>query len=392
VRLVLDPGWRGFAFGGVLTALVTALFGIAPALQASKVQPMSTIRGGRDPHARPRLMRTLLAAQMAFCVLVLFVAGLFVSTFERLLHRPLGFSTDRILIMDSSASSEQPSRVWMQVADRLREWPGVESVTVSPFALLTSDRLTADVRVPGHDVDERQASMLTVSPRFFETMRIGMIAGRDLRSDDLPPRLDTSQRPVRGVGIVNEMFARAYFHGENPIGRVIDVRQTKDVAAPMEIVGYVHDIVYRDLREPIRPTLYMPIDAVESHAFVVRTAADPLRLATELRREVSRIRPDFRVRTVELQSDAWDWQMHRERLLATLSWFFALVALVLAAIGLYGVLSYTVTQQRREVGIRMALGARPVQVVRRIASGAFAVVLAGLAIGLAGGIACGRLL
>jgi len=154
VRLILDFGWRELGFIVVLALSVTLLFGLAPALRASAVKPMSALKGGEDPHARRRLMNALLAAQTAFCVLVLFVAGLFVATFERLSNRPLGFS-EHVLVIDASASKEQPVEIWMQVADRLRETPGVQCVSLAGWPLLSRNRWTVDVRVPGHAVEAR---------------------------------------------------------------------------------------------------------------------------------------------------------------------------------------------------------------------------------------------
>jgi len=390
VRLDLSGGWRGVAFGAALTVMVTLLFGLAPTLQASRIQPMTTLRGGEERQSRPRLMKALLTAQMAFCILVLFVAGLFVSTFERLSHRPLGFSADHVLLMDASAPDEHALPIWMQVADRLHAMPGVRSAAISFFPIL-GDRMTMDVRLPGHPVETRAPYALDVSPGFFETMSIGLMDGRDFRVSDLPPRLGAQSQPLPGVGIVNEAFARVYFEGRNPVGRYVDVMQSKDVSAPMEIVGYVRDIAYRDLRDPFRPAFFIPLVRRSYNTILVKTAGDPLAIAPLLRGAVLDARPDFAVRNIRTQSVFLEWQVMRERLLAALSWFFGSVALLLAAIGLYGVLNYSVTQQTREVGIRMALGARPFQVVRRITAGAFAIVLLGLSIGLAGGVACGRL-
>ncbi len=390
VRLVLDFGWRGLAFTVALACFVALLFGLAPALRASGVKPISALRGGEDPRSRRRWMNGLLAAEIAFCVLVQFVAGLFVSSFQRLSSRPLGFSAEHVLVMDSSASREQPLQVWMQVADRFHDTPGVKSVALAGWPLLSGNRWTTDVRVPGHAIEPRSPYVLDVSPGFFETMRIGQIDGRDLRPGDLPPRLSSSGQPLTGVGIVNEAFARAYFSGRNPVGRSVQVRQCKDLSASMEIVGYVRDAAYRDVHEPMHPTVYVPMGGRQNNTFLVRTAGDPVALVPILRRAVSKARPDFRVRTIQPEIALVRWQMLRERLLGTLSLFFAIVALVLAAIGLYGVLNYSVTWQRREIGIRMALGARPVQVVRRVATGLLGVVSLGLVLGLAGGMACGR--
>jgi putative ABC transport system permease protein len=391
VRLILDTDWRIFVFSVALTISITILFGLAPALRASSVKPISALKGGDDPHSRRRLMNALLAAQMAFCVLVQFVAGLFVGTFERLSTRPLGFSHQRVLILQTGLrGKKQPLTTWMQVADHLRQTPGVESVSLSGWALLTGNRWTGTVLVPGRAVEARSPYFLDVSPGFFETMRIALIDGRDFRPGDAPPRLTELAQPLAGVGIVNEAFARTYFAGQNPLGRSVDVRQSKDLAAPMQIVGYVRDASYGSVREPIRPIVYVPIVDRNAGTFLVRTAGDPLALASILRRDVSQARSEFRVGNVETQSALVQGHMIRERLLATLSLFFALVALVLAGIGMYGVLNYSVIQRRREVGIRMALGARSVHVVRRVTADLFEMVCLGSVIGLAGGLASGR--
>jgi predicted permease len=391
VRLVLDSGWRDLAFAAALASSVALLFGLAPALRASNIKPMSALRGGEDPHARRRLIYLLLAAQMAFCILVQFVAGLFVSTFQRLSNRPLGFSPERLLVMDADASKDQPAQFWMQAADQLRATPGVQSVALAAWPLLEGDRWTVSVRLPGHAVEIRSPYGLEVSPGYFDTMRIGWIAGRDFRLTDLPPRLDPSNQPLSGVGIVNEAFARTYFDGQNPVGRSIYVLQNKDAAAPMEIIGYVRDTVYADVREPMHPVIYVPVPKRHYYTFMVRTTGDSQPVMPMLRRAASNLF-DLRVHTIQPESNFLLWQMLRERLLATLSFFFAMVALVLAAVGLYGVLNYSVTWQRREIGIRIALGARPVDVVRRTTSGLLTMVAAGLLAGLAGGIACGRLM
>jgi putative ABC transport system permease protein len=200
------------------------------------------------------------------------------------------------------------------------------------------------------------------------------------------------------VGIVNEAFARAYFDAQSPIGRQVLVRQYKrnpqdtDVDAPMDIVGLVRDSVYDSLREPMRPTVFVPNEASNHAALVVRTKGDPLALGATLRREVTRVRADFRVTNVGTQSAFVQRQMLRERLLATLSLFFAAVALFLAGVGLYGVLNYAVIQRRREIGVRMALGARAADVVRRVAAEMLTPVGVGLIVGLTGGLAFGGLI
>jgi hypothetical protein len=249
---------------------------------------------------------------------------------------------------------------------------------------------TAGVR-PAGAREPGPANVLSIAPEFLNTMQIRLISGRDFRRGDTPPTIG-QQGPLRsGTGIVNEAFARAYFAGRNPVGRSIDVRGSKDTYVSMEIVGLVIDAAYRNVRDPVPPTMYVPFVGRGNGAIVVRTIGDSLALAATLRAEVSRARPEFIVRNAGTQAALVRSQLLRERLLAALSLFFAGVALLLAAIGLYGVLNYAVVQQRREIGIRMALGARAVHVVRQVARQKLTSVLVGALIGSSGGLAFGRL-
>jgi predicted permease len=361
-----------------------------PALRTSAVEPVNALKGG-DPHARRRLMNALLAAQMAFCILVQFVAGLLVTTYQRLSNRPLGFSAEHVLVMDAEARAEQSLQTWMQVADELRKTPGVNTVALADWPLLSGNGWTSNVRAAGRGLEARAPYFLAVSPGFLETMQIGLLDGRDLRPDDVAPRLSEDQTPLPGVGIVNETFSRTYFDGQNPVGRWVSVIQGKDVSTPMQIVGYVRDAAYRNLREPIRPTVYVPQTARRHNTFLVRASGNALALGPTLRRRISDARSDSRVLTIQPQTNFIRWHTLRERLLALLSSFFATIALVLAGVGLYGMLNYSVTGRQREIGIRMALGARAAHVVRGITSAPVGMVCLGLVLGFAGGVAIGRI-
>jgi len=391
VKLVLDVDWRALAFSFALAALVSLFFGLAPALRASAVKPMSALKGGLDPHARSGWMHSLVTLQVAFCALVLFMAGLFVSTFERLSHRSLGFSPRGVLVLEAGIRGKAlPLEVWSQLADVLRRSPGVESAAYAGWMPLSGNHWTGTVRVPGQADQPSAPYFLDVSPGYFSTMRIGWIDGHDFRPSDVPPKLQGEAQLVGGVGIVNEAFARAYFDGQSPVGRTVAVREGKNLFAPMQIVGYVRDACYSNVREKVRPTVYVPIERNNGITYIVRTAGDPLALAPVLRSEIRQARPDLLIRGIETQSALVQRQMVRERLLATLSMFFAMVALVLALVGLYGVLNYSVIRQRREIGIRMTLGARPGQVVHQVTSGLLGLVCLGMLLGLAGGVACQR--
>jgi predicted permease len=388
-RLFLATDWRVLGFGTALTVGVMLLLGLAPALRASAVKPASALKGGEDPRSRGRLMHALIAAQVAFCFLVLFVAGLFVATFDRLSNRPIGFSAERILTLNTIAQRAQPAVFWDQVAEHLRSVPGVETVALADRPLIDGYGSNSFISVSGAPATEVLAYFRSVSPGWVGTMKIPMIDGRDFRDGDTAP----------GVAIVTEAFAKQYFNGENPVGRSFE-RTARHVR--YQVVGLVRDAPYRSMREPILPVAYVPFHPVDANGvgqpireatFVVRTSSsNPLALASTLRREVPRAQPEFRVTNIRSQEELIRAQTVRERLLAMLAFFFAAVALLLAGIGLYGVLDYSVLQRRREIGIRMAIGAQAGDIARRVTADVFAMVLAGAVAGLGLGLACARYL
>jgi predicted permease len=368
VRLALPADWRVLAFGIALTLAVTLLFGLAPALRASKVNPASALRGGASsPHGRRRLMHALIAAQVAFCFVVLFLAGLFAATFEHLLHRPMGFSADRVLTLDAVSQGDRPAVFWEQEADRLRGAPGVEAVALAAWPLLSGNSWNGFVSVNGAPPGPMDAEFMKVSPGWLEAMKLPLVSGRDFRPDDTLP----------GMAMVNETFVRVFLNGLRPIG----VQIAKD-AQSFRVVGVVRDAPYRDVHEDIRPVVFVPFHSAQQTreaTFVVRTAsANPLAMASILRRAVTRAR----VSNARPQMELVQAQTVRERLMSMLALFFAAVALVLAGIGLYGVLDYSVLQRRREIGIRMAIGAQSGDIARRVTAEVFRMVLVGALAGL----------
>jgi putative ABC transport system permease protein len=324
----------------------------------------------------------LIAVQVAFCFLVLFVAGLFVATFERLSHQPTGFSADRLLVLDTVAKSPQPQEFWEQVAEHLRSVPGVETVAMADSALLGGSAWNNFISVQGAPANGVLSYMRAVSPGWLEAMKIPLKGGQDFRPADTHP----------GAALVNQTFAKTYFDGVDPVGKTFDLNMDEGLRLRYEIVGLVGDVRYRDLREAILPQLYVPFHSIDATGaagrrgagiLLVRTAGfGPRALAGVLRQEVPRARPEFRVSRIRTQMEINQSHMVRERLLATLALFFAIVALLLAGVGLYGVLHYSVLARRREIGIRMAVGAQAGGVARLVTADVFSKVLAGAIAGL----------
>jgi len=381
-RLILPSDWRVLGFGLAISLGVTLLFGLAPALRASAVNPVSALKGGEDPHSKRRLMHVLIAVQVAFCFLVLFVAGLFVTTFQRLSHQPTGFLADRLLVVDIVAENPQPVEFWEQVADHVRSMQGVEVVALADSPLLGGSGWNNFISVNGAPPNGVLSYMRAVSPGWLDAMKIRLIDGRDFRPGDTHP----------GAALVNETFARTYFDGVDPVGKTFDLSLDEGKRLRYEIVGYVKDVRYRNLREPILPQLYVPFHAVDDNGasrkrgagiLLVRTSGlNPPALASVLRQEVPRARPEFRVSRIRTQLEINQSHTVRERLLATLALFFAIVALLLAGVGLYGVLHYSVLQRRREIGIRMAVGAQAGGVARLVTAEVFAMVAVGAVAGV----------
>jgi predicted permease len=374
-------------FGLGLILFVVLLLGLLPALRASAVSPVTALKGGEDPHSPRRLMRGAIALQVAFCFLVVFLSSLFVTTFQRLQNRPLGFSTDRILLLETIADKGQLPVVWDQTAEALRAVPGVHSVAISRWPLLGRIRINSDISVNGAPPSPTPAFFLNVSPEWLSTMKIPLISGSDFRIQDTSP----------GAAIVNETFVKTYFPGQEPIGRTF----SRGVNQPLnKIVGVTPDVPYDSLRVPSRAVFYLPFDEmddksapkpVEFATFAVHTdAQDPLMLAGSLRQQIAQRHNGLRVSNITTQLDLVRDQTVRERLIAMLAAFFAAVALLLAGIGLYAVLNYSVLQRRREIGIRMAIGSSRAAIVRLVTADAFVMIALGGCAGITLGFGAAR--
>ena len=386
-RLALPADWRVLLFGFGLIILVVLFLGLLPALRASAVRPVAALKGGEDPHSPRRLMRGAIALQVAFCFLVLFLSSLFVASFQRLQNRPLGFSTDRVLLLETVAGKGQLPVVWNQTAEALRAVPGVDSVAISGWPLLGRIRINSDISINGAPPSPTPAFFLNVSPGWLSTMKIPLVSGRDFRPQDTSP----------GAAIVNETFAKTFFPGQDPINRTFAGGANQPVN---KIVGVIPDVPYHDLREPGGPVFYVPLDGIDNTSapravsfatYTIHTdAQNPLALAGALRQLIAQRHNGLRVSNVTTELDLVRDQTIRERLIAMLAAFFAAVALLLSGIGLYAVLNYSVLQRRREIGIRMAIGSTRAGIVRLVTRDVFVMIALGGCAGVALGFGAAR--
>jgi predicted permease len=385
-RLALPADWRVLFFGFALIILVVLLLGLLPALRASAVRPVAALKGGEDPHSPRRLMRGAIAVQVAFCFLVLFLSSLFVASFERLQNRPLGFSTDRLLLLETVAGKGQLPVVWNQTAEALRAVPGVNSVAISRWPLLGRIQINSNISINGAPPSPTPAFFLNVSPDWLSTMKIPLVSGRDFRPEDTSP----------GAAIVNETFVKTFFPGQDPIGRSFE----RGANQPLnKVVGVIPDVPYHDLREPSRAVFYVPFAEIDGKSaprvvdfatFTIHTTENPLALADSLRQLIAQSHNGLRVSNIITQLDLVRDQTIRERLIAMLAAFFAAVALLLAGIGLYAVLNYSVLKRRREIGIRMAIGSTRAGIVRIVTLDVFQMIALGGCAGVALGFGAAR--
>jgi predicted permease len=398
---------RVLGFTAAVSMLTGILFGLAPALQATRLELTPALNenargvGGQ----RFRWGRFLVMGQVALSLTLLVGAGLFVRSLGKLQGEDLGFKPENVLLFSVDPQliryqGAQIAGLYKQMLERIATLPGVSSVSLSRQGLLNGGGTQGSIKVSGYTPDAAENSMIQtregaewnapwfcqVGPKFFETAGLTLLRGRDITS------LDNETAPK--VAVVNETFARYYFGNAEPIGKRFD--RGPDDGGEVEIVGLVKDAKNRNIREETPRTFYIPFlqdpSSWRETTFQVRTTGQPLQLVEAIRREVQGIDeklPIFRVRTLQAQIDE---SLGQERLVAALSSLFGLLALLLACAGLYGVLSYCVSRRTQEIGIRLALGAKPGDVLKLVMRQGITLTLGGLAIGLIGAWTVTRLL
>jgi putative ABC transport system permease protein len=391
VQLIMTADWRTIGFGLVLTLFVTLIFGLSPALSVSSLKPLSALKGSESAHTGRLRMHLSIAAQTALCFVVLFLAGLFTSTLERLTSKSLGYDPGRLLLLTGTTQHPQPPSVWNQIVERLQSEPDVESASLSSWPLLSGRTENNLVSTNGNPLDKVPARFVWVGPGWLNTMKVSLQRGRDFRVQDASPK----------VAIVSRQFAKQYFNGANPVGKFFELAAVVNQKRErIEIIGLADDITYKDVHDSMLPVVFMPMRRVDERnqtqpagegIFSVRMkSTNPLAQASALQRVIQSEEPSIRISNVTTQEDLVRDQLIRERMLTVLGGFFAAIALLLAMIGLYGVLNYSVQQREREIGIRIALGATAVNITRVVTAQIFAIVVAGTLIGLGLGEASGK--
>jgi len=413
-RFSADIDWRVLGFTMAATLLTGLLFGSAPALRSMRIDLTPALKdsagglGGRQ--GRFHLGNILVVAQVALTVIVMVGAGLVIHTLQNLQSLDPGFATGNLLTFDVDATltrykGERMASFYRDLRDRFTTIPGVTAVSYSSSTLLSGSLWSTDFHLPGTPPKSKKtADCMSVGPQFFETMKIAVLRGRKFKPEEyeLTAKVEADKK-VRAVvaepAIVNEAFVRAYFPNVNPIGHAFgayvpgvngDPSPDESASAGWQIVGVVRDVKYESLRRSIEPTIYVP--ASEGGSFELRTSRDPMAVAPDVRDVVRQAGNDIPVVNMLTQTETIERQLLQERLVARLASLFGLVALLLAAIGLYGLLAHEVTRSTREIGIRVALGARTGQVLGRVVRQGAVLAAIGLGIGAAGSLAVTRLL
>jgi predicted permease len=380
-----NPDAHVLLFTLAIALLTGLLCGAAPAMSASKTEPASALQQtSRIGESRSRWLfgKSLIVAQVALSVVLLSAAALFVGYVSHLRNLNLGFRRDHLLLVPldpahTGYDAAQWSRLSQELLAQLQALPGVRSATLSGVTPMLGAGASSFAVVEGHPENHREVSINFVAPNYFETYGTPLFAGRDFSFKD-------QRGPL--LAIINQSMARDYFGTNSPIGShvTLDHVTLRGSDTPSyEIVGVVGDAKYNDLQQATPRTIYL--DAFQENRIVsqltLRTATDPEAVASAVRQSVASVLKTVPVVRVNTMTDQINSSIVPERLTATLSTWFGALGALLAAVGLYGLLAYTVTRRTNEIGVRMALGASRGKVMRMVLVDALGMVAAGLLIG-----------
>jgi predicted permease len=387
------PDLRILSFTFALTLVTGVVFGLLPALRASRPDQWATLKdtvgavagGGGSLFLR----KGLVAAQVALSFLLLFGAGLFVRSLQNLQGTETGMQLDNLITFRLSpalSGYDNPRTVnlYNELLERLRSSAGVKSAGHAAVSLLAGDEWDSTTGVEGHqakDGEDMQAFMNALSPGYFEAMGIRLLDGRDFRASDIV------ENPK--IAIVNRKFAQHFFKDTSAVGRRLGRGLTPDTKFDIEIIGVVEDSLYEGPREGVRRQVFWP-GYGGTATFYVRTTDASSAAFDLIRREVKRLDAGMPVYDVKTLQGQLDETLLTDRLIALLSAAFGLLATVLASIGLYGVMAFVVARRRKELGIRLALGAEPAGVLWIVMKEVLILLTIGLAVGIPSAIGLGR--
>jgi predicted permease len=406
------PSWPVLLFTLGMSVLTGVIFGIAPAWMASHADPVEALRGANRSVGGRRswVQKSLVIGQAAMSLILLSAAALLGQSLRNLEHQNFGFETrDRYIAwinpMLGNYKPEQMEPMFREIDDRLRQIPGVRMVAPALYAPMTGDSWNDGIRIEGRPEpgakEDTSAGWARVMPGFFETLGAKMVLGRPIMEEDT--------QATRKVAVVNEAFAKRFFKGQNPIGQHFGPDKIK-YSSKYEIVGVVKDMRYMtyDYKDPIRPMFWLaetqtvPYDEpayksgeIWSHFLyniVIWAPGNPPGMEERVRKALASVDPNLVLYGVDPYPKVVSGDFQQENMIATLTTLFGVLGLVLAAVGLYGVMAYTVEQRTSEIGVRMALGANRGDVVRMVLRGSFSQIGIGLAIGIPAAIGAGKLM